>query len=390
VDQETAVAAALNDWSLYVQITITLVMAVVFFAIWRNSRREPVLTWGFSWVLDSLALLAVLCVAKRPEWLGQRLELAFYLSYAALKTGFAVLLLMGLEQFLRKRRAMGKDIRKRVGGILLALFTLVYLLHPPVLLVQTLVYLIVMIMMYGATLSSLYSRRSSGIRLLSLAFFLHGSLFLHHALVLAAFFFGETIPVYMSHLSFLDAGLELFLGLALVLSIGNAAIEEMARTNARLEAAQRWLRELVDADPLTGLFNRRRLRSFVRELESSAAILVYLDVDLFKDINDRWGHQTGDASLLRVAEGLRKVFRSGDGLFRMGGDEFLVVAPGLARDEALRRIEDLRKILAVQREGQPAIQISAGVAVFDEECPLDRALTEADHAMYRDKEKRHR
>ncbi|HHQ48339.1 MAG TPA: GGDEF domain-containing protein [Acidobacteria bacterium] len=198
-------------------------------------------------------------------------------------------------------------------------------------------------------------------------------------------FQGGKAPGYMGHISFVDAGAEVLLGVVLLLALGRAAVDEMAEANERLEAAQRWLRELVDADPLTGLHNRRGLRRFLSEAGDATGVLIYLDVDHFKSINDRWGHVAGDACLRRVGDGLREVFRNEDGKFRMGGDEFLVVAPGLAPEEARERIERLRRMLARSVEGQPAIGVSAGIAPFTPGTPMDEVLASADHAMYEDK-----
>jgi diguanylate cyclase (GGDEF)-like protein len=114
-------------------------------------------------------------------------------------------------------------------------------------------------------------------------------------------------------------------------------------------------------------------------------VVIYIDVDRFKTINDRWGHATGDTCLVRVATALRTVFRAEDGLFRIGGDEFLVVAPGLEPEDALERIARLRTIIGRSQGGNPAITVSVGVSKFGSEVPMDQALALADAAMYEEK-----
>jgi len=126
----------------------------------------------------------------------------------------------------------------------------------------------------------------------------------------------------------------------------------------------------------------------VESLGGAGGVVIYLDLDGFKGINDRWGHAAGDRCLRRVAKALRAEFRAGDGLFRIGGDEFLVVAPGLGEAEALARVGRVRAAVARRDGSAPGFSLAAGIAEFGEGIPLDRALTAADAAMYRDKGRR--
>ncbi|NOZ93836.1 MAG: GGDEF domain-containing protein [Acidobacteria bacterium] len=380
-----AVARALNMWSLGVQVVVAAVMVTVFLALWLSSRRESIFTWGLAWLLDLVALVTVLLIAAGGNTSSHAVQVVMYLVYATSKIGFAALLLVGLEQFFRRRRAMGETTRWRVGWLLATLLLAVLIVRPHTVAIQAAVYWIVALLMGYGGVSSLAPSRQRGTRLLPAALLVYSVAFLHHAVVLVPWFRGGPVPRYMSHVSFIDAGVELLLGVILLLALGQSAVDEMARANARLEAAQRSLRELVDADPLTGLYNRRRLRRFITASATGAGVLIYLDVDRFKNVNDRWGHAVGDDCLRRVAEGLRSVFRTEDGLFRMGGDEFLVVAPGLDPDDASRRLARLHELLAASAEGQPPLTVSAGIASFGKDTPVDQALVAADHAMYREK-----
>ena len=382
------VDAALNAWSVYVQLTVAAVMTIVFFALWKRAGRSSLKSWSLAWALDLVALVAVLVVVSGSGALPRKVELFLYLVYAASKVGFAAMLLLGLAEFHHSKVAMGDHASLRVSLGLTGLFVLALIIQPPVVAIQAAVSTTVALLMVAAGFSSLVSPRSGEPRILAFAFFIHSGFCAHHGLILSSHFFGATIPSYMSRVSFVDAGVELLLGVALLMALGNSALDEMKRINGNLEAAQRWLRELVDADPLTGLFNRRRLRSFITEVKSIGGILVYLDIDLFKSINDHWGHGVGDECLKRVADKLREVFRSEDGLFRMGGDEFLVVAPGLEVEDAKTRIETLRRLLSERMGGQPAVMISAGFSLFGVGPSFEEALASADHAMYRDKEAR--
>ena len=160
------------------------------------------------------------------------------------------------------------------------------------------------------------------------------------------------------------------MALAILVVIEGSSSQHLEHLNRELLASQERLRQLVDLDPLTSLANRRRLRDEMERVRAAGAAVIFLDVDNFKDINDRFGHIAGDACLLRVAAALKNTFRSDDTLFRLGGDEFLVIAPGLDPEAAEARVRALRADLAEGVENAPACHISVGVARLD---PAGRA-----------------
>jgi diguanylate cyclase (GGDEF)-like protein len=140
----------------------------------------------------------------------------------------------------------------------------------------------------------------------------------------------------------------------------------------RLVEAEREQRTMAHQDPLTGLANRR---AFDAALDAALGggparfALLLIDVDAFKQINDRYGHTTGDRVLRELAAHASAEVRAGDCLARIGGDELALVAPGAGRDAALRLADDLR---AAARRVTPAheatpVSITVSHAVF----PLD-------------------
>jgi diguanylate cyclase (GGDEF)-like protein len=115
---------------------------------------------------------------------------------------------------------------------------------------------------------------------------------------------------------------------------------EALRVNNELSAVNQRLAALATTDELTGLPNRRES---VRRLEEQWAVAsrynipiccAVVDLDLFKDVNDTYGHQVGDALLAQFAVRLRTTMRAADAAFRIGGDEFLVLLPGVVLSEA--------------------------------------------------------
>jgi diguanylate cyclase (GGDEF)-like protein len=145
------------------------------------------------------------------------------------------------------------------------------------------------------------------------------------------------------------------------------------------------LRDQVITDPLTGVFNRRHL---VEQLEvgqspSPPAALLVIDVDRFKSINDRFGHEAGDAVLTGLVNLVRRTVRAGDVLFRMGGDEFLLYLPDASEAGALRVAEQLRaSVTTAALLKQDPVTVSIGVAELQEGDSLDAWIRRADAALY--------
>jgi len=146
-------------------------------------------------------------------------------------------------------------------------------------------------------------------------------------------------------------------------------------------------------DPLTGLLNRNALTGRFAELAEQAALtgepvaLVLCDVDRFKHVNDEHGHERGDAVLKEVAYTMRRSLRSFELVYRLGGDEFLVVLPGAALGAAHTLAERLRDALAAARPGGLAVTVSVGVAsAAGAAVSFEHLYREADEALYRAKD----
>ena len=156
------------------------------------------------------------------------------------------------------------------------------------------------------------------------------------------------------------------------------------------------LRHLATVDPLTGLFNRRAFFSRAeRELElarqyETAFSVAMLDVDHFKNINDRYGHQAGDKVLRALSETCMGVLRERDIMGRMGGEEFALVLPETSLDQELMAMERLRGQVAAMQipivVGVASVSVSIGVAMLSAmEADIDAVLHRADRALYRAK-----
>lgn len=180
---------------------------------------------------------------------------------------------------------------------------------------------------------------------------------------------------------------ELKLAEALALS------EERLRTISSLHEQ---LREQALCDPLTGLYNRRYLDEFFeRELarvqrENLPLAVALIDLDHFKRLNDECGHLVGDDVLKAVAQHLLDNLRSTDAVFRIGGEEFLLILPGADPDEASARLQSICSQLAAReiatRGGDQRVTLSAGLAYWPQQGQaLDELLHAADAALYQAK-----
>lgn len=157
------------------------------------------------------------------------------------------------------------------------------------------------------------------------------------------------------------------------------------------------LERMALTDALTGLPNRRAMRAqFEAEVaraqrSGEGFALVLFDADYFKDLNDAHGHLAGDAVLAWIANTLSEAKRGADALGRIGGEEFLVLLPGLSRMDAIAAAERLRSLVGgtrLEHDGQELrATLSGGLAVYPEEGEdWDRLFNTADRRMYRAKQ----
>lgn len=213
---------------------------------------------------------------------------------------------------------------------------------------------------------------------------------------------GETVLLLQEYLAVLAFS---SLALAALLQDLRATHDELDRLNRELEArvearthdlelANQHLEELASIDPLTGASNRRQFMELAKVEISRAKrqglplSLIMLDIDFFKSVNDRFGHETGDKVLVALAATIHTTLRRGDIFARLGGEEFVVLLPGQGLSEALLMAERLRLLIAQNVvPGCPApITVSAGLAALENASEeIDELLRRADRGLYRAK-----
>jgi diguanylate cyclase (GGDEF)-like protein len=176
-----------------------------------------------------------------------------------------------------------------------------------------------------------------------------------------------------------------------------AATWVMVGLKERLVDAELRQRDIANSDPLTGVPNRRSFDATMqrelaartrplggrRDADDSPLTLLLLDLDDFKGVNDRHGHQVGDAVLREAAASALSILRSTDTLARIGGDEFAVIAPGAHGEGARRMAEAIRIAVGAGRGGDlPTPGASVGWAVFpDDGRDFETLMHAADERM---------
>ena len=173
------------------------------------------------------------------------------------------------------------------------------------------------------------------------------------------------------------------------------ALARQASAHLELRLRNVELRNLAISDPLTGLANRTLLLDRLevaiaqRHRDGGEVGVLFCDIDDFKLVNDRAGHETGDRMLCSIADRLRMATRSTDTVARIGGDEFVVICPGLADradfERRVERISDALNTSDVSDDLVSSARTSIGAVLIEPGDSAPDVLRRADTAMYADK-----
>lgn len=196
----------------------------------------------------------------------------------------------------------------------------------------------------------------------------------------------------LAYTNFLDVLLEMLFGIGLIIWAMEDTERRLAALHARTVDDTRRSQRRAWLDPLTETHNRFFLDEIRPQLEASetGGSIVLIDVDGLKRINDTEGHEEGDKAIWTVATAIKKLVRGNDHVIRWGGDEFLVILPGMDDELARRRFYMLpSKIDEVKQLVKPTakpytkfLAASVGVHPYSKRAPLDIAISQADRVMY--------
>lgn len=193
------------------------------------------------------------------------------------------------------------------------------------------------------------------------------------------------------------AGLFFCAGIVLVHGVRTDArlrVEEKERALRQEGEARQQMEDLANTDGLTGLYNERYFDALLKEneLNRTPFVLFYLDLDRFKPVNDRYGHDVGDQLLKEVASRLRGCVRESDAVFRIGGDEFALIVNGTVTEGFCKsRVEKIKAAIREPyrlKDAEVQVGTSCGCAVYPSDSDDVRAIRIlADHRMYEDKQR---
>ena len=196
----------------------------------------------------------------------------------------------------------------------------------------------------------------------------------------------------LPYIGFLDILLEMLFGIGLIIWAMEDTERRLATLHARTADDSRRSQRRAWLDPLTETHNRFFLDEVRPELEADEAggSIVLIDIDGLKRINDEEGHEEGDKAIWTVATGIKKLVRGNDHVIRWGGDEFLVILPGMDEELARRRFYMLpAKIDEVKQSPKPGgkpylrfLAASVGIHPYSKRMTLDLAIAQADRVMY--------
>jgi diguanylate cyclase (GGDEF)-like protein len=359
-----------------VQAIGTLLLAIMLAQLGRIFRRSYARRWAIGWGALFLALLSVrLYIHYKTA--------VFWLPYLFLEWMFLYLLWAGCREVLTEKRM---EFRHAAYAIPLALVAAVVMarLAPSfddLFTVQT------AIVGAGATASLMtLNRRTDGsiggsIMRISLA--LMAGLYFAYVPAYAYYTHVAKFP-FLEYSSLADLFVAVILGFGMIIVTAEAANHELEEATARAELK-------LNIDPLTEALNRHAFHSMQHgdEVQTDgvlSGVVVMIDVDNLKGINDKFGHAAGDAVIRASANSVRTLIRADDLLFRWGGDEFVAIIPNSTLETVCERLAPLSEgIMArVSPSGPPLrFSISWGGAEFGDRTSLDSAMKAADQAMYR-------
>ncbi|WP_416307619.1 GGDEF domain-containing protein [Neptunicella sp. SCSIO 80796] len=213
-----------------------------------------------------------------------------------------------------------------------------------------------------------------------------------HGFWCSAFFIVIGISVF--HWRFMDKDIGLNIATSLNVILSSCLMMTFAHIYERnREQNEERLIELAGTDRLTGLANRMKLTEAFQHLSAyakrhqSPLVMVLIDLDYFKNINDQYGHHVGDLALCHVADFLKARVRQTDILARFGGEEFALLMVGASLRESYQQVDSLRQQLMqtplLTEQTEILINFSAGIAIFgDDGMELNELLAKADNRLY--------
>ncbi|WP_144394086.1 GGDEF domain-containing protein [Pleionea sediminis] len=371
-------------WSTIVQICSDVMIAMFFLHLSYSIKRAELKAWLTAWLWNLVAIaITVLFWLIQPESIFL-FKLSVFI-YIFAKTLFICFLVYGLKNFIKQPyRILNRKLPFIIAVSLALIGTLIIPSIPWLGVFQSTT--IAIILLTGTFIIT----RSRSIVLSWLAFGFIARVILALIEMMSYWMTGmkvnigqsETIQFFLASHSSFDAAAEWWIALGCVIALYQTIQKELTNTCESLIKAKDELKELADRDPLTGLGNRRNLRTTLDHVKNTGGTILFFDLDNFKKINDQYGHQTGDDCLKYFANALTTSFRPSDHLFRFAGDEFIVVAENAMPENMLDHIESVKTTIQQKKSKIPMFNFSVGTAFLEPGGEPDEAIRRADKNMY--------
>jgi len=172
--------------------------------------------------------------------------------------------------------------------------------------------------------------------------------------------------------------------------INYIAAELFVRRLDKLKKVNMQLRVKLNTDKLTGILNRRAFDEDIKNLEehNGSFALIFIDIDNFRDFNNRFGHDVGDGVLVKVGQTIQACVRAGDRVYRYGGEEIVLLLRDCDKTNAWKMAETIRsEISGLDNGSYPQITISLGVSSYpDDGESIHNLIVASDHALLRAKQ----
>ncbi|HEV8118676.1 MAG TPA: GGDEF domain-containing protein [Thermoanaerobaculia bacterium] len=376
---------------LFVQTAGVGMLAAIFLYISRENRDRVLQAMGYAWLFLFVALASLTTFLEIDIPFGN-------FPYQYLKLLYFVTLVVAADR-MSHDSPLGRPLG--LAGLIAAAvsFAIVFFAHAGSLsyaihmLIGAVAWLLVTVLVLRSRLPGL------GRPLCALLSFLTALLHIAYVILygVSAAHHDRTVP-FLAYTSFYDLFLEMLFGIGLIIWAMEETERKLAGVHARALDDTHRSRKRAQIDPLTEAYNRLFLDENRPALSRDPAggSIVLIDMDGLKAINDREGHEEGDRAIWTVAAAIKKLIRGDDYVIRWGGDEFLVVLPGMDEEVARRRfymlpakLEEVRKSPRNDaRSYKKFLSASVGVTPYSTKVPFDTAVEIADKVMYEKKKAR--
>jgi diguanylate cyclase (GGDEF)-like protein len=368
-----------------VHIVGAALLAAIFLYLSRGKGNRALQAAGIGWVFLSLSLVSLLYLS------GRELPFENFL-YQYWKGFFAIALIVAARRMDRQTSLARPLTIWALAGLPLSLALVFWAgtgplfdaIHAGLLAIA---WTLIAVLVFASRSSGIGKRFAAILAIATAAF--HGVYVVFY--VFASANAHREDPFLVSK-GFYDLFLEMLFGIGLIIWAMEETEARLSVIHARAVDDTRRRKRLALIDPLTEVYNRHFFDEIRPTLEREAAggSVVLVDVDELKTINDTEGHEEGDRAIWTIATGIKKLIRGADFLIRWGGDEFLIILPGMDEELAKKRfymlpqkLEEVRQSARLKgRAYRRFLAASVGVAQFSRRVSIEQAIEKADSVMY--------